>query len=44
MRPWSWQGSENRYLNMAENLRQVQASLDHIIPALESLEENGPPS
>ena len=21
--PWSWQGSENRYLNMAENLRQA---------------------
>jgi carboxypeptidase C (cathepsin A) len=23
VRPWSWQGSENRYLNMAENLRQA---------------------
>lgn len=23
VRPWNWQGSENRYLNMAENLRQA---------------------
>ena len=27
---------------LAENLRQVQASLDHIIPALEALKSDGP--
>jgi len=31
----------NGQFRLAENLRQVQASLEHIIPALESLDENG---
>jgi hypothetical protein len=32
----------NGQFRLAENLRQVQASLDHIIPSLEALEETGP--
>ena len=32
----------NGQFRLAENLRQVQASLDHIIPSLEALEGTGP--
>jgi len=32
----------NGQFRLAENLRQVQASLDHIIPALEALDGAGP--
>jgi hypothetical protein len=36
------QADANGQQRLAENLRRVQASLDQIIPALETLQQDGP--